>query len=66
VVIAGRAVSHWIEHQTGWTIKKFVAYRTHYRTVQILAEHHTLTAAGPLPDDLRNVLAKLSAPGSAH
>jgi hypothetical protein len=24
VVFAAMAVSHWIEHQTGWSIKKFV------------------------------------------
>ena len=29
------AVSHWIEHQTGWSIKKFVRTARRYRTVQI-------------------------------
>ena len=66
MVFAALAVSHRIKHQTGWTIKKFVRTARRCRTVQILAGQHTLTAADPLPDDLRNVLAKISAPGSAH
>ena len=28
------AVSHWIEHQTGWSIKKFVRTARRYRTVR--------------------------------
>jgi hypothetical protein len=29
------AVSHWIEHQTGWSIKKFVRTARRFRTVVI-------------------------------
>ena len=29
---AALAVSHWIEHQTGWSIKKFVRTARRYRT----------------------------------
>ena len=28
IVFAALAVSHWIEHQTGWSIKKFVQHHT--------------------------------------
>jgi hypothetical protein len=47
VVFAAMAVSHWIEHQTGWSIKKFVRTARRYRTVTIQAGKHTLTAAEP-------------------
>ena len=54
------AVSHWIEHQTGWSIKKFVRTARRYRTVQIRAGRHMLTAADPLSDDLAEALAKIN------
>ena len=55
------AVSHYIEHQTGWSIKKFVRTTRRYRTVKIKAGNQTLTAADPLPDDLRAALIKIRA-----
>jgi len=59
VVFAAMAVSHWIEHQTGWSIKKFVRTARRYRTVTIQAGSHTLTAAEPPPADLAEVLATI-------
>jgi transposase len=59
IVFAALAVSHWIEHQTGWSIKKFVRTTRRYRTVQIKAGRQVLTAADPLPDDLRDAIAKI-------
>ena len=59
IVFAAMAVSHWIERQTGWSIKKFVRTARRYRTVQIKAGRQNLTAADPLPDDLREALAKI-------
>jgi hypothetical protein len=56
-VFAALAVSYWIEHQTGWSIKQFVRTARRYRTVQIRAGHQLLTAADPLPEDLRDALA---------
>ena len=38
IVFAALAVSHYIEHQTGWSIKKFVRTARRYRTVKIKAE----------------------------
>ncbi len=35
IVVAAMAVSHYIEHQTGWSIKKFVRTARRYRTVKI-------------------------------
>jgi Transposase DDE domain len=60
VVFAAMALSHWIEHQTGWSIKKFVRTARRYRTVQIRAGRQILTAADPLPDDLAEALAKIN------
>ena len=59
IVVAAMAVSHYIETQTGWSIKKFVRTARRYRTVQIKAGRQILTAADPLPDDLREAIAKI-------
>jgi hypothetical protein len=44
---------------TGWSIKKFVRTARRYRTVQIRASQHLLTAEDPLPENLRDVLAQI-------
>ena len=56
IVFAALAVSRWIEAQTGWSIRKFVKTARRYRTIQIQAGRQTITAADPLPDDLRQAL----------
>ena len=61
IVVAAMAVSHYIEHQTGWSIKKFVRTARRYRTIQIKAGQQILTAADPLPNDLHQAIAKISA-----
>jgi hypothetical protein len=60
IVFAALAVSRQIEHQTGWSIRKFVKTARRYRTIQIQAGDHTITAADPLPDDLRITLTKIN------
>jgi hypothetical protein len=60
IVFAALAVSRWVEHQTGWTIRKFVKTARRYRTIQIQAGNHTITAADPLPDDLRQAIEAIS------
>jgi hypothetical protein len=64
IVVAAIAVSHYIETQTGWSIKKFVRTTRRYRTVKIKAGNQTLTAADPLPADLRTALVKIRADGA--
>lgn len=66
VVFAALAVSRWIEDTTGWSIKKFVRTARRYRTVEIQAGQHTITAADPLPDDLSNALEAIQRPEGAH
>jgi hypothetical protein len=67
IVFAALAVSHWIETTTGWSIKKFVRTARRYRAITIQAGAHIITAADPVPDDLREALDKISnASRSAH
>jgi hypothetical protein len=67
VVFAALAVSKFIEAETGWSIKKFVRTARRYRTIEIQAGAHTITAADPLSDDLADALDTLSAANrSAH
>lgn len=61
IVVAAMAVSHYIEHQTGWASRNSYAPARRYRTVTIKAGNQTLTAADPLPDDLRAALIKIRA-----
>src|SRR6516164_2765118 len=56
IVFAALAVSRWIEAQTGWSIRKFVKTARRYRTIQIQAGKHVITAADRLTDDLRQAL----------
>ena len=63
IVVAAMAVSHHIETQSGWSIKKFVRTARRYRTVKIQAGNQTLTAADPLPDDLRAALIRIRTHG---
>jgi Transposase DDE domain len=60
VVFAALAISRWIEAQTGWSIRKFVRTARRYRTIEIQAGPHTITAADPLPSDLQAALTKIS------
>ena len=66
IVFAALAVSRWIEDRTGWSIRKFVRTARRYRTVEIHAGAHTITAADPLPDDLRDTLHRIHDRPGAH
>jgi hypothetical protein len=59
-------VARFIEDRTGWSIRKFVRTTRRYRTVHIRAGAQLLTAQDPIPDDLRDVLARISGPEGAH
>jgi Transposase DDE domain len=60
IVFAALAVTRLIEDRTGWSIRKFVRTARRYRTVQIRAGQHILTAEDPLPADLRDALALIN------
>jgi hypothetical protein len=67
IVLAALAVSRFIEARTGWSIRKFVKTARRYRTIEIQAGPHTVTAADPLPDDLRDALTMINNTGrGAH
>ncbi|MGH3928333.1 MAG: IS1634 family transposase, partial [Pseudonocardiaceae bacterium] len=66
IVFAALAVSRWIENATDWSIKKFVRTTRRYRTIQIQAGEHTITAADPLPNDLHTALDAIRQHDSAH
>lgn len=66
IVFAALAVGRLVEDRTGWSIRKFVRTARRYRTVQIRAGQHVLTAEDPLPEDLRQVLALITGTEGAH
>ena len=66
IVFAALAVSRWIEDTTGWSVKKFIKTVRRYRTIHIQAGAHTITAADPVPHDLRNALDRLNAISGPH
>jgi Transposase DDE domain len=61
IVFAALAVSRWIEAKTGWSIRKFVKTARRYRTVQIQAGTHVITAADPLSGELRQAIEAINA-----
>jgi len=60
IVFAALAVGRWIERQTSWSIRTFVRTARRYRTIQIQASPHTVTAADPVPDELGQALEAIS------
>jgi hypothetical protein len=60
IVFAALAVSRWIEARTTWSIRKFVKTARRCRTIQIQAGQQTITAADPIPDDLRQALSAIN------
>jgi hypothetical protein len=66
IVFAALAVSRWIEARTGWSIRKFVKTARRYRTIQIQAGQHTITAADPLHADLQKAIDQIHGRTAAH
>jgi hypothetical protein len=66
IVFTALAVSRLVEEATEWSIKRFVRTARRYRTVYIHAGAQMLTAEDPLPEDLREALAKINRFGGAH
>jgi Transposase DDE domain len=66
IVFAALAIGRLVEERTGWSIKRFVRTARRYRTVQIRAGTQLLTAEDPVPEDLRDALAKINQLRSTH
>ena len=47
-------------------MKKFVRTARRYRTIEIQAGDHTITAANPLPSDLHEALDRMHRDSGAH
>jgi hypothetical protein len=47
-------------------VRKFVRTARRYRTIAIQAGAHTITAADPLPEDLRQALDQIHHSPTAH
>jgi hypothetical protein len=62
IVFAALAVTRFIEARTGWPVRKFVCTARRYRTVQIRAGQHILTAEDPLPPTSATTLPSSSNP----
>ena len=66
IVFATLAVSKWIEDRAGWSVKRFVCTARRYRTIEIQAGNHIITAADPLPRDLHEALGRIHHDPAAH
>jgi hypothetical protein len=66
IVFAALAITRFIEETTTWSIRKFVRTTRRYRTIEIQAGAHTITAEQPLPEDLRAVLDTIHGHRPAH
>jgi len=60
IVFAALAVSRWIEARSGWSIRKFVKTAPRYRTVQIQAGAHVITATDPLLGELHQAIEAIN------
>jgi hypothetical protein len=59
IVFAALAVTRWLERRTDWSIKKLITSLRRYHTIEIQAGDQIVTAADPLPDDIRTTLQRL-------
>ncbi|WP_456114920.1 IS1634 family transposase [Streptomyces smaragdinus] len=66
IVFAALAVARWLEDTTGWSIKKLVTTLRRYRTIEIQAGDHVVTAADPLPAEVHHALEAIKTRAGAH
>ena len=59
IVFAALAVTRWLERCTDWSAKKLITSLRRYHTIEIQAGDQIVTAADPLPDDIRATLQRL-------
>ena len=65
-VMAALAVSHWLERQTGWSIKKLVTTLRHHRSIAVQTGDHLLHAGTPLDADSRAAINAVKNAASGH
>jgi transposase len=59
IVFAALAVTRWLERRTDWSIKKLITSLRRYHAIEIQAGDQIVTAADPLPNDIRATLQRL-------
>ena len=66
IVMAALAVSHWLERQTGWSIRKLVKTLRRYRSIAVQTGDHILHAGTPLDDDTRAAISAVKNAAAGH
>ena len=66
IVMAALAVSHWLERETGWSIKKIVQTLRPYRSIAVQTGSHILHAGTPLDDQARALITAVKTAAGAH
>ena len=66
IVMAALAVSHWLERQTGWSIRKLVKTLRRYRSIAVQTGDHILHAGTPLDDDTRAAVNAVKNAAAGH
>jgi hypothetical protein len=64
--MAALAVSHWLERQTGWSIKKLMTTLRHHRSIAVQTGDHLLHAGTPLDADARAAINAVKNAASGH
>src|SRR5215203_2629143 len=66
IVMAALAVSHWLERQTGWSIKKLVTTLRHHRSIAVQTGDHLLHAGTLLNGGARAAINAVKNAASGH
>jgi len=66
IVLAALAVSHWLEHQTGWSIRKLVKTLRRYRSIAVQTGDHILHAGTHLDDATRAAVNAVKNAATGH
>jgi hypothetical protein len=66
IVMAALAVSHWLERQTGWSIKKLVKTLRRYRSIAVQTGDHILHAGTRLDNDTRAAVNAVKNAAAGH
>jgi hypothetical protein len=64
--MAALAVSHWLERQTGWSIKKLVQTLRRFRSIAVQTGGQHLHAGTPLDDDTRAAISAVTNAAAGH
>jgi hypothetical protein len=66
IVMAAVAVSHWLEQQTGWSIKKLVKTLRRYRSIAVQTGDHILHAGTAFDDGTRATVSAVENTAAGH